>query len=47
MRLPTYRPAAVPTAAQLADVADWMVERELIAETPPHEEIVRSRPFGE
>jgi NitT/TauT family transport system substrate-binding protein len=45
MRIPRYRPAAVPTDEQVADVARWMHDRGLIAELPSHEEIVRQRPF--
>jgi NitT/TauT family transport system substrate-binding protein len=47
MRIPAYRPAALPTAAQVGDVAEWMVEQGLIEAAPPYEEIVRERPFDE
>ena len=45
MRIPRYRPAAVPTAGQVADVAGWMLDRGLVEALPPHDEIVRRRPF--
>jgi NitT/TauT family transport system substrate-binding protein len=45
MRIPTYRPAAVPTAEQVRDVAAWMRDEGLIGGLPPHEEIVAARPF--
>lgn len=47
MRIPEYRPAAVPTADQVADVAGWMVDGGLIETLPPHGEIVATPPFAE
>lgn len=47
MLMPTYLPAAVPEAAQVADVAQWMRDLDLIDEIPPYPEIVRERPFQE
>ena len=45
MRIPVYRRATVPTAGQVADVAEWMLGLGLIDALPAHEAIVRSRPF--
>ncbi|MFW6291005.1 MAG: ABC transporter substrate-binding protein [Spirochaetota bacterium] len=45
MRIPAYRPASVPSAAQVADVAEWMLGLGLIESLPPHDAIVRPRPF--
>ena len=47
MRIPTYEPAAVPRRDQVAAVAEWMLERGLVSELPPHDEIVAERPFAE
>ncbi len=38
--LPDYPPAAVPTAAQVADVADWLNQTGRLAETAPYKQIV-------
>jgi len=45
MRIPAYRPASVPTAGQVADVAQWMLGLGLIDRLPPHDAVVQSRPF--
>jgi len=45
MRIPAYRPARVPAAGQVADVALWMLDLGLIERAPPHDQIVQSRPF--
>ena len=40
MRLPVYRPATLPSASQVADVASWMIGRGLLLTAPPYDEIV-------
>jgi NitT/TauT family transport system substrate-binding protein len=40
MQVPEFMPAAVPTDAQVADVAEWMLERGLIERVPAQQEIV-------
>lgn len=46
MRIPRYLQAAPPTAEQIADVSNWMIEIGLSAQAPQYEEIVASQPFS-
>ncbi|MFP4114237.1 MAG: ABC transporter substrate-binding protein [Spirochaetales bacterium] len=46
MRIPTYRPAALPTPEQVADVGSWMRDRGLVDSLPPHRDIVVPEPLG-